>query len=61
LANYYEHWSPSPEKCNLILKHAHRIESLTIHQDDIWLLESPCINFKRLAYVHGKMEFRDSS
>ncbi|KAK3847221.1 MAG: hypothetical protein J3R72DRAFT_432162 [Linnemannia gamsii] len=52
LANIEEHCIPSPRKRNLILKHAHRIESLTIHQDDIWLLQSSSLNFKRLIYVH---------
>ncbi|KAG0357304.1 hypothetical protein BGX24_006245 [Mortierella sp. AD032] len=59
MATEYDHWGPtSPEKRNLILKHAHRIKSLTIRQNDIWLLQGSCLNFKRLAYVHGKMEFR---
>ncbi|KAI9236215.1 MAG: hypothetical protein BYD32DRAFT_419361 [Podila humilis] len=54
----YEQWSPSPEKRTLILKHAHRIESLTIHQDATWLPESSCVNLKHLAYVHGSF-FQD--
>ncbi|KAK3847222.1 MAG: hypothetical protein J3R72DRAFT_432166, partial [Linnemannia gamsii] len=53
MATEYDHKGPSsPEKRNLILKHAHRTESLTIRQDDIWLLQSSCLNFKRLIYVH---------
>ncbi|KAF9979742.1 hypothetical protein BGZ75_009263, partial [Mortierella antarctica] len=44
--------SPSPEECNLILEHAHRIESLTIHHDAFWLLESSRINVKRLSFLH---------
>ncbi|KAG0247721.1 hypothetical protein BG011_001021 [Mortierella polycephala] len=43
---------PSPETRSLIIKHAHRLESLTIYEDDVaWLPDiSSCVNIKRFSY-----------
>ncbi|KAG0350918.1 hypothetical protein BC939DRAFT_530144 [Gamsiella multidivaricata] len=53
---------PSPETRSLIIKHAHRLESLTIYQDDVaWLPDiSSCVNIKRLSYEGGGFEFHES-
>ncbi|KAG0375969.1 hypothetical protein BGX24_008447 [Mortierella sp. AD032] len=60
LANIEEHWIPSLRKRNLILKHAHRIESLTIHQDDICSLLQNLSHWTELRLSYPGQSRNDS-